>query len=61
MIGDHAARQPRQRRRLLRCGQHAVLVEVGGLDEVLALAARIRTATAGREPGFGDVVDVVPA
>ena len=31
-------------RTLLTCGEHAVLVEVAGLDEVLALAQAIREA-----------------
>jgi KipI family sensor histidine kinase inhibitor len=48
-------------RTLLTCGEHAVLVEVGGLDEVLALAQAIREAIAGKLAGFTDVVDIVPA
>lgn len=39
--------------RLLPCGERAVLVELGGLDEVLALAEPVRT--------LAGVIDVVPA
>jgi KipI family sensor histidine kinase inhibitor len=47
--------------RLLTCGDQAVLVEVDGLTEVLAMTEAVRAAvTEGRE-GFTDVVDVVPA
>ena len=49
------------RRTLLTCGEHAVLVEVAGLDEVLALAQAIREAIAGKSVGFTDIVDIVPA
>ena len=48
-------------RTLLTCGEHAVLVEVGGLDEVLAFAYAVREAVAAREAGFDNVVDIVPA
>jgi KipI family sensor histidine kinase inhibitor len=48
-------------RRLLTCGEHAVLVEVGGLDEVLAFTHAVREAAAADAAGFADVVDVVPA
>jgi allophanate hydrolase subunit 1 len=48
-------------RTLLDCGQHAVLVEVGGLDEVLAFAHAVREAVAARGAGFADVVEIVPA
>jgi len=48
-------------RRLLPYGERAVLVEVDGLDEVLALAAAVRAAVARRDPGFTAVTDVVPA
>jgi KipI family sensor histidine kinase inhibitor len=47
--------------RLLRCGEHAILVEVNGLDQVLALAEAVRSAVAASASGFTDVVDVVPA
>ena len=36
-------------RTLLTCGEHAVLVEVAGLDEVLALTQDIREAIAGNQ------------
>jgi KipI family sensor histidine kinase inhibitor len=48
-------------RTMLNCGEHAVLVEVGGLDEVLAFAHAVREAVAARSAGFRDVVDIVPA
>ena len=48
-------------RTLLTCGEHAVLVEVAGLDEVLALTQDIREAIAGKSAGFTDIVDIVPA
>jgi KipI family sensor histidine kinase inhibitor len=48
-------------RTMLNCGEHAVLVEVGGLDEVLAFAHAVREAVAARSAGFTDVVDIVPA
>jgi KipI family sensor histidine kinase inhibitor len=47
--------------RLLRCGWHAVLVELDGLDQVLALAEAVRASVAAGDPGFTDVSDVVPA
>jgi KipI family sensor histidine kinase inhibitor len=47
--------------RLLRCGEHAILVEVNGLEQVLALAEAVRSAVSASAPGFTDVVDVVPA
>ncbi len=47
-------------RRLLPCGEHAVLVEVDGPGEVLPLAAAVRAAAAVGDPAFADVVDVVP-
>lgn len=48
-------------RRLLTCGEQAVLVELDGLDAVLALAGAVREAVAARAPGFTQVTDVVPA
>jgi KipI family sensor histidine kinase inhibitor len=50
-----------EHRTLLTCGEHAVLVEVAGLDDVLALAQAIREAVAAGSAGFTGVVDVVPA
>ena len=50
-----------EHRTLLACGEHAVLVDVGGLDEVLALAHAVREAVAAGTPGFTEVVDIVPA
>jgi KipI family sensor histidine kinase inhibitor len=47
--------------RLLRCGWHAVLVECDGLEQVLALAEAVRAAVATSEPGFTEVIDVIPA
>jgi KipI family sensor histidine kinase inhibitor len=47
--------------RLLPCGWHAVLVEFDGLEQVLALAEAVRAAVATGEPGFAEVIDVVPA
>jgi len=48
-------------RRLLPCGEHAVLVELDGLEEVLALDGAVRAAVEARDTAFADVVDVVPA
>ena len=48
-------------RRLLPCGEHAVLVELDGLEEVLALDGAVRAAVAAGDTAFADVVDVVPA
>ena len=51
-------------RRLLTCGEHAVLVELDGLEEVLALDGAVRAAVAaatGEDAAFADVVDVIPA
>jgi allophanate hydrolase subunit 1 len=50
-----------QHRTLLSCGEHAVLVELGGLDEVLAFSQAVRDAVAAGTSGFTDVVDIVPA
>jgi KipI family sensor histidine kinase inhibitor len=48
-------------RRLLTCGDTAVLVELDSLDEVLSLDAAVRTAIEAADPGFTGVLDVVPA
>jgi KipI family sensor histidine kinase inhibitor len=48
-------------RRLLPCGEHAVLVELEGLEEVLALDRAVRAAVDAGEAAFTDLVDVVPA
>jgi KipI family sensor histidine kinase inhibitor len=48
-------------RTLLDCGEHAVLVDVGELDEVLALTHAVREAIAAGTAGFTEVVDIVPA
>lgn len=51
-------------RRLLTCGEHAVLVEVDALEDVLALDSAVRAAVAsatGGDTAFSDVVDIVPA
>jgi len=45
----------------LTCGEHAVLVEVGGLDGVLAFAHAVKGAVAAGSVGFTEIVDVVPA
>ena len=48
-------------RRLLPCGEHAVLVELEGLDEVISLARAVNAAVEAGDTPFVDVVDVVPA
>jgi KipI family sensor histidine kinase inhibitor len=50
-----------EHRTLLTCGEHAVLVEVEGIDQVLAFAQAAREAVAAGTPGFSDIVDIVPA
>lgn len=50
-----------QRRQVRRCGEDAVLVEVAGLPEVLDLTAALSRAVQTGNPGFEQVVDVVPA
>jgi KipI family sensor histidine kinase inhibitor len=47
--------------RLLACGEHAVLVELDGLEEVMALDLAARTAVAAGEAAFADVIDIIPA
>lgn len=47
--------------RLLTCGEHAVLVELDGLTEVLALDAAVRAAVEAGDAAFANVVDLVPA
>ena len=44
----------------LTCGEKAVLVEVGGLDAVLAFAHAVKGAVAAGSVGFTEIVDVVP-
>jgi KipI family sensor histidine kinase inhibitor len=46
--------------RLLPCGEAAVLVELDGLDEVIALDQAVQSAIASGDSAFADVVDVVP-
>ena len=48
-------------RRLLTCGEHAVLVELDGLEEVMALDEAARTALAAGDAAFADVTDIIPA
>lgn len=47
--------------RQLICGEDAVLVELDGLEEVLALDDAVRAAVQAGDAAFADVVDVVPA
>ena len=48
-------------RRLLTCGKHAVLVELDGLEEVMALDQAARAAVAAGDAAFADVTDIIPA
>ena len=50
-----------EHRTLLTCGEHAVLVEVGGLDQVVSFDRAVREAVTAGRPGFTDVVDIIPA
>jgi KipI family sensor histidine kinase inhibitor len=50
-----------EHRTLLTCGEHAVLVEVGGLDQVVSFDRAVREAVTAGTPGFTDVVDIIPA
>jgi allophanate hydrolase subunit 1 len=47
--------------RLLACGEHAVLVELDGLEEVMALDLAARAAVAAGDAAFADVIDIIPA
>lgn len=47
--------------RLLPCGERGVLVELGDLDAVLALDARVGELVEGGQAPWGDLVDRVPA
>jgi len=48
-------------RRLLACGEHAVLVELDGLEEVMALDQAARAAVVAGDAAFADVIDIIPA
>jgi KipI family sensor histidine kinase inhibitor len=50
-----------EHRTLLACGEHAVLVEVEGLDQAVSFDHAVREAVAAGTRGFTDVVDIVPA
>lgn len=50
-----------ENRTLLTCGEHAVLVEFAGLDDVLPFAEAVREAVQARAPGLTDIIDIVPA
>ena len=50
-----------ERRTLLTCGEHAVLVEVGGLDQVVSFDRAVREAVEAGMPEFTDVIDIIPA
>jgi KipI family sensor histidine kinase inhibitor len=47
--------------RVLACGEHAVMVELDGLEEVLALDDAVRAAVEASDPAFAGVVDIIPA
>jgi KipI family sensor histidine kinase inhibitor len=46
---------------VLSCGEHAVLVELDGLEEVLTLNDAVRAAVEASDAAFAGVVDIVPA
>ena len=46
--------------RVLPCGEHALLVELDALDDVLALHGAVRAAREDGEEALADVADVVP-
>jgi KipI family sensor histidine kinase inhibitor len=46
--------------RLLTCGEHAVLAELDGLEEVLRLNEAVRAAVEAGDAAFAEVVDIVP-
>jgi KipI family sensor histidine kinase inhibitor len=48
-------------RHLLTCGEDAVLVELDGLEEVMALDQAARAALASGDAAFADVTDIIPA
>jgi KipI family sensor histidine kinase inhibitor len=50
-----------ERRTLLTCGEHAVLVEVGGLDQVVSFDRAVREAVRAGTPELTDVIDIIPA
>jgi KipI family sensor histidine kinase inhibitor len=50
-----------ERRTLLTCGEHAVLVEVRGLDQVVSFDRAVREAVRAGTPEFSDVIDIIPA
>ena len=58
--GDRRAAVRDVTRHLLPCGEAAVLVELDGLDEVIALDQAVQSAITGGDSAFADVVDVVP-
>lgn len=46
--------------RVLPCGEHALLIELGGLDDVLALHGAVQSALDAGDEALADVADVVP-
>lgn len=46
--------------RVLPCGEHALLIELDGLDDVLALHGAVRAALDTGDEALADVADVVP-
>lgn len=59
--GDDRAPRPGVRVTVLPAGEDALLLEVAGLDEVLALGDALRAVVARAEPPWAEVVDLVPA